>query len=200
MKSARFEDVKADVLILETTRGNRELRPGFSRSAEIKRLSEAMHRVLHRRGSLLIPAFALGRTQEILALLAIMTREGHLKPQPIYIGGLGRVFTEIYDLEAHRTHRQYPNLQLHDALNLVVLDQERWLDTLKGTVKNFSKQHARDVTVVVKFLDRKRKPLGVQRVSVGDLGSGEQSSFSLPIEERNRTAKHYEFNVLAIWP
>ena len=50
-------------------------------------------------------------------------REGHLKPQPVYIGGLGRVFTEIYDLESHRTHRQYPNLQLHDALNLTVLDQ-----------------------------------------------------------------------------
>ncbi|HEY5915362.1 MAG TPA: MBL fold metallo-hydrolase RNA specificity domain-containing protein, partial [Verrucomicrobiae bacterium] len=43
-------------------------------------------------------------------------------PQPIYIGGLGRVFTEIYDLESHRTHRNYPNLQLHEALNLVVLD------------------------------------------------------------------------------
>src|SRR5262249_15914520 len=38
-------------------------------------------------------------------------------------GGLGRVFTEIYDLESHRTHRQYPNLQLHEALNLVVLEQ-----------------------------------------------------------------------------
>src|SRR5207302_6941352 len=32
-------------------------------------------------------------------------------------------FTEIYDLEAHRTHRQHPNLQLHEALNLVVLEQ-----------------------------------------------------------------------------
>jgi len=35
------------------------------------------------------------------------------------------VFTEIYDLEAHRAHRQYPNLQLRDALNLVVLGQEQ---------------------------------------------------------------------------
>ena len=115
--------MKADVLILETTRGNRQLPPGFSREAEIERLSQAIQRVLRRRGSVLIPAFALGRTQEILALLAILMREGKLKPQPIYIGGLGRVFTEIYDLEAHRTHRQYPNLQLHEALNLVVLDQ-----------------------------------------------------------------------------
>ncbi|MEI6783131.1 MAG: MBL fold metallo-hydrolase [Verrucomicrobiota bacterium] len=123
LKGARFEDVKADVLIMETTRGNRQLPPGFSRTNEIERLSQAIQSVLHRRGSILIPAFAIGRTQEILALLAILMREGKIKPQPVYIGGLGRVFTEIYDLESHRTHRQYPNLQLHDALNLIVLDQ-----------------------------------------------------------------------------
>ena len=123
LRSARFEDVKAEVLIMETTRGNRQVAPGFSRAEELERFREAIERVLHRRGSVLIPAFALGRTQEILALLALMLREGRLKPQPIYIGGLGRVFTEIYDLQSHRTHRQYPNLELHDALNLVVLEQ-----------------------------------------------------------------------------
>ena len=122
---ARFEDVKADVLIMETTRGNRQLPPGFSREAEIERLSAAILRVLQRRGSVLIPAFALGRTQEILALLAILMGEGKLRRQPIHIGGLGRVFTEIYDLESHRTHRQLPNLQLREALNLVVLDQKQ---------------------------------------------------------------------------
>ncbi|HSB69332.1 MAG TPA: hypothetical protein VLH58_03555 [Candidatus Methylomirabilis sp.] len=83
--------------------------------------------------------------------------------------------------------------------DLAVLDHERWLDTLKGTVKNFSKANARDVTVVVKFLDKKRKPLGTQRVGVGDLNSGEQSSWSLAIEERNRPAKSYQFEIHAIW-
>src|SRR5215813_2942214 len=123
LKSARFEDIKADVLIMETTRGNRVLPNGFSRETEIERLSHAIQRVLERKGSILIPTFALGRTQEILALLAVLIGEGKVRPQPIYIGGLGRVFTEIYDLEAHRTYRQYPNLQLHEALNLVVLEQ-----------------------------------------------------------------------------
>jgi Cft2 family RNA processing exonuclease len=122
LRKARFEDVKADVLIMETTRGNRDLPPGFTRQGEIERLSQSIQRVLDRNGSVLIPTFALGRTQEILALLALLMGEGKLKPQPIYIGGLGRVFTEIYDLESHRTHRQYPNLQLHEALNLVVLE------------------------------------------------------------------------------
>src|SRR5215831_3373012 len=125
LKSARFEDVRADVLIMETTRGNRPVPEGFSRASEIERLSQAIQRVLERKGSVLIPTFALGRTQEILALLAVMTSQGKLRPQPIYIGGLGRVFTEIYDLESHRTHRQHPDLQLHEALELVVLEQGR---------------------------------------------------------------------------
>ena len=76
-----------------------------------------------RKGCVLIPAFALGRTQEMLALLALLMREGKLREQPIFIGGLGRVFTEIYDLEAHRTHRQHTNLQLREALQLIVLEK-----------------------------------------------------------------------------
>ena len=123
LRAARFEDVKADVLIMETTRGNRAAPKDFSREREVERLTAAIQRALKRKGSVLIPSFALGRTQEILALLALLMRAGKLKPQPIYIGGLGRVFTEIYDLEAHRAHRQHTSLQLHEALNLIVLDQ-----------------------------------------------------------------------------
>ena len=83
--------------------------------------------------------------------------------------------------------------------DLAVIDYERWIDTLKGNVKNFSKGSARDVTIVVRFLDKKKKALGVQRVSVGDLRSGDQSSWSLPIAEKNRAATNYVFEVHAIW-
>jgi Cft2 family RNA processing exonuclease len=123
LKSARFDDIHADVLIMETTRGNRALPAGFTREGEVERLSHALQSVLDRNGSVLIPTFALGRTQEILALLALLMQQGKMKQQPIYIGGLGRVFTEIYDLESHRSHRQLPDLQLHEALNLVVLEK-----------------------------------------------------------------------------
>jgi len=122
LRAARFQDVKADVLIMETTRGNRAVPKGVTRATEVERLTAAIHLALKRKGCVMIPSFALGRTQEILALLALLMREGKLKPQPIYIGGLGRVFTEIYDLEAHRTHRQHTNLQLREALNLIVLE------------------------------------------------------------------------------
>src|ERR1039457_2564239 len=123
LKSARFEDVKADVLIMETTRGNRDVPKEFTREKEIERLVEAIHVAQKKKGCVMIPAFALGRTQEMLALLALLMREGKLKKQPIYIGGLGRVFTEIYDIEAHRTHRQHTNLQLNEALQLIVLEK-----------------------------------------------------------------------------
>ena len=123
LRSARFEDVKADVMIMETTRGNREVPKDFTREKEIERLVAAIHAAQKKKGCVLIPSFALGRTQEMLALLALLMREGKLKKQPIYIGGLGRVFTEIYDIEAHRTHRQHTNLQLNEALQLIVLEK-----------------------------------------------------------------------------
>lgn len=123
LKGARFEDVEADVLILETTRGNREVPPGVTRASEAERLAESIQRVVERKGCVLIPVFALGRCQEILAQLALLMEAGKLRKQPIYIGGLGRVFTEIYDLESHRTHRQHTNLKLNEALQLIVLEQ-----------------------------------------------------------------------------
>lgn len=124
LKGARFQDIQADVLIMETTRGNRPIPPDFSREAEIDRLADTIQRVLKRKGAILIPSFAMGRTQEILGLLALLMRAGRLRRQPIYIGGLGRVFTEIYDLQAHRTNRQHSSLMLHEALNLIVLDRK----------------------------------------------------------------------------
>ncbi|HTV62997.1 MAG TPA: MBL fold metallo-hydrolase [Verrucomicrobiae bacterium] len=123
LRAARFDGVKADVLIMETTRGNRETPGDFSREKEIGRLVTAIHEAQSRKGCILLPSFALGRTQEMLALLALLMRAGKLKPQPIYIGGLGRVFTEIYDLEAHRTNRQHLDLQLNEALQLIVLEK-----------------------------------------------------------------------------
>ena len=132
LKSARFDEVQADVLIMETTRGNSAVPSGFTRDGELERLTRAIERALERKGSILIPSFALGRTQEILAALALLMQTGRLKPQPVYIGGLGRVFTEIYDLESHRTHRHLPDLQLREALNLVVLDKGQ-VDAMKLT-------------------------------------------------------------------
>ncbi len=137
LKSAKFDSVRADVLIMETTRGNRAPQPGFTRENEIQRLTEAIQKVLARRGSVLIPAFALGRTQEILAELALMMRAGHIPHQPIYVGGLGRVFTEINDQKAHLADRHWPNLQLTEELQPIVLEKEELENVKLGAGKIF---------------------------------------------------------------
>ncbi|HEX4121711.1 MAG TPA: MBL fold metallo-hydrolase, partial [Verrucomicrobiae bacterium] len=130
LKSARFQDLRPDVLIMETTRGNRVTPPGFSRESEIQRLTESIQKVLARRGSVLMPAFALGRTQEILAQLALMMRAGQIPRQPIYIGGLGKVFTGTYDEKNYMTNRHLAGLTLSEELQLIVLEKEQ-LDTIK---------------------------------------------------------------------
>jgi len=124
LKAARFGEVQADVMIMETTRGTRETPANFCRAGEIEKLIGAIEAAFERGGSVLIPTFALGRTQEMLATLALLMKEGRLRKQPVFIGGLGRVFTEIYDLQSHRANRQHTSLQLNEALDLQVLDRD----------------------------------------------------------------------------
>jgi len=81
LKSARFEDVKADVLIMETTRGNRLCRPVSRVKAKSNVSVRPSTARSNAKASVLIPTFALGRTQEILALLAVLMREGKLQRQ-----------------------------------------------------------------------------------------------------------------------
>ncbi len=60
LRSARFEDVKADVLIMETTRGNREVPKDFTREKEIERLVAAIHAAQKKKGCVMIPAVRAG--------------------------------------------------------------------------------------------------------------------------------------------
>lgn len=71
---ARIE--RADVLCVESTYGNRAHR---SLEATREELADAIQQTLHGRGgNVVIPAFAVGRTQEILFVLADLVRAGRL--------------------------------------------------------------------------------------------------------------------------
>lgn len=128
LRAARFDGAQADVLIMETTRGNRARLPGFTREAEVERLAASIQRVTGRGGCVLMPAFALGRTQEILAQLALWMEAGRIRRQPVYVGGLGRVFTEIHDQKAYLGNGQHLDLKLTRDLELQVLEREQALN------------------------------------------------------------------------
>ena len=102
MQAARFPEEPVDVLIMETTRGDHETPADFSRDAEEERLASVIREAFSRGGGVMMPLFALGKTQELLAMFFEFRRRGWLKQDtPIYIGGLGAKLTEVHDKLAH---------------------------------------------------------------------------------------------------
>ena len=116
MQAARFPVEPLDVLIIETTRGDRATPEGFTRGGEEARLAAAIKTAFERGGGVLMPLFALGKTQELLAMFHEFRRKGLLHNGPIYIGGLSTKLTEIYDKLAHQVPRQKHDLQILDAV------------------------------------------------------------------------------------
>jgi len=124
MEAAIFPEGKIDILIIECTRGDHVKPEGWTRAGEERRLAEAIGRAFERGSCVLIPVFALGKTQEMLAMLHKFRRERLLPDFPIYIGGLSSKFTDIYDRRAHRTRRQLPRLQLMKEVAPFILNDE----------------------------------------------------------------------------
>jgi len=120
-RAARFPEEGIDVLIMETTRGDYETPPGFTRAGEEKRLAEAISAAFERGGAIVMPLFALGKTQELLVMLHDFRRRGQIPNCPIYIGGLGAKLTETYDSLAQSAPRLRPEMQILDVTAPFVL-------------------------------------------------------------------------------
>jgi Cft2 family RNA processing exonuclease len=116
MQGAQFPEEELDVLIIETTRGDRATPEGFTRHGEELRFAQAIKAAFDRDAGVLVPLFALGKTQEILAMFYEFRRGNLFGLGPIYIGGLGTKLAEIYDKLAKQTPRQHHDLQLLDAV------------------------------------------------------------------------------------
>ena len=121
-KGATFPESGVDVLIIETTRGDSPLPEGFTRAAEERRLAEAINRAFAQGGCVLMPVFALGKTQEALGMIYKFRREKLLGEFPVYIGGLSTKMTEIYDRRALTTRRLLPRLQLLEEVAPFILN------------------------------------------------------------------------------
>ncbi|MGZ5232439.1 MAG: MBL fold metallo-hydrolase RNA specificity domain-containing protein [Burkholderiales bacterium] len=72
----------ADIVILESTYGNRD-HTSVASAREI--LAKIVTETAARGGKILVPAFAVGRTQELVYDLHVLAREGKIPEIPIYI-------------------------------------------------------------------------------------------------------------------
>ncbi len=121
-RGATFPEEPLDVLIVETTRGEQPDDPALTRQTEEQRLAATIREAFAKGGAVLIPVFALGKTQELLAMLAGMMTRGELPPGlPVYIGGLSAKLTELYDKLSAQWPRQRSGLKLRDAVEPFVV-------------------------------------------------------------------------------
>ena len=126
MQAAIFPEEKVDVLIMECTRGDHAKPAGWTRPGEEQRFEQALVNAFDRGACVLVPVFALGKTQEVLAMLYKFRRQSRMfsREFPIYIGGLSSKFTDIYDRRAQMTRRQLPHLQLVREVAPFILNDE----------------------------------------------------------------------------
>jgi metallo-beta-lactamase family protein len=83
-----------DTLVLESTYGDREHGDSNPEEAFRKRISK----VFKRGGNVIIPAFALGRTQEVLYHLSALVDSGDLDPKVVFLDSpMAIKATELYE-------------------------------------------------------------------------------------------------------
>jgi len=97
-----------DTLILESTYGGK-VHQSMDHAIDI--LASLVRGVYGRKGKIIVPAFAMGRTQELIYVLHRLTDEGKIPALPIYIDSpLSNKLTEVFF--------KYPN----------AYDEESWKD------------------------------------------------------------------------
>jgi len=97
-----------DVLIIESTYGDR-LHSETEEAAKQKAQDLVAHAVAHR-SKIIVPAFAVGRTQDLVMWLKALVKEGRIAPLPIYIDSpmalrateVFRRHPECYDEQTYR--------------------------------------------------------------------------------------------------
>ena len=116
MSAARLPEQEIDTVIIETTRGAIPQPEAFTREEEEHRFAAAIREIFAQGGSVLVPVFALGKSQELLTMIYTLRKKGLLPECPVYVGGLSTKLTEIHDNLASASHRQHPGLNLLESV------------------------------------------------------------------------------------
>ena len=106
----------ADLLLVESTYGDRNHR---DRSATLEEFADALEQTLERgKGNVVIPAFAVGRTQDILYVMSEFCRTGRVCPSQVYVDS-------PMALAATRITLEHPELHDRETARLTGWLQDR---------------------------------------------------------------------------
>lgn len=114
---------KADVLLLESTYGDRDHKPLENTLDELR---AALAEAAHTGGNVIMPAFAVGRTQDLIYWLGKLQRRGELPQKQIYLDSpMAITASEIY-----AAHTDLFNIDDAEFTNIVPQGWQAWLHGL----------------------------------------------------------------------
>ncbi|TDH26054.1 MBL fold metallo-hydrolase [Segetibacter sp. 3557_3] len=126
-----------DYLLLESTYGNRLHNDRRHTNDELLRWIS--HTCLTKKGKLIIPAFSVGRTQELLYALNTLEQEGRLPPVKYYVDSpLSREATAVV-----KSHPENFNATLEDALR-----HDKDIFDFKGLIYTGSADESKRINLV----------------------------------------------------
>ncbi len=122
----------SDYLIMESTYGHKQHRDP---QAAYEELRETVRRTAARQGKVIVPAFAVGRTQELIYDLNQMVQKGEIPPLPVYVdsplavdaSAIFRQHVECFDEET----RHFILKSRHPALDFELLHYVRSVEESK---------------------------------------------------------------------
>ncbi len=162
-RAADFPTSGIDVMIAETTRGDYARPEDYSRKGEKERLAGVIRDTHAAGGAVLIPVFALGKTQEVMLMLHELHEEGLIPEMPLYIGGLSTKVTVLYDHYASRSRRSYPGFRLLEDMKMLVARKSKKRQEIVASPRSLfalssgmMTEHTVSNTFAQKFLDNPR--------------------------------------------
>lgn len=124
MAGAELPESKIDVLISESTYAATKSDKVSSMEDETDRLVNDMNKTLANGGSVLMPVFALGKSQELLCRIHESIVKKKLTETIIYTGGLSRKISGLYDSNRYIVNRLKKDLELKE------IEQENYTEVL----------------------------------------------------------------------
>ncbi|PSP92790.1 beta-CASP ribonuclease aCPSF1, partial [Halobacteriales archaeon QH_8_68_33] len=101
---------RVETLVLESTYGGRNDYQTDQADSE-RKLKQVIRETTERGGKVLVPAFAVGRSQEIMLVLEEAMREGEIPRVPVHLDGMIWEATAI-----HTTYPEYMRDELRDRI------------------------------------------------------------------------------------
>ncbi|MFC1786536.1 beta-CASP ribonuclease aCPSF1 [Halobacteriota archaeon] len=101
---------RLETLVMEATYGGSKDNQPYRREAE-REIHSIIKRTIARKGKVVIPAFAVGRSQEVMIVLEEAIRTGLIDEVPVYLDGMIWEATAI-----HTTYPEYLNNDLQELI------------------------------------------------------------------------------------